>query len=80
MKQRKVNWSKEHPLPPPKDPSDWYFFIFEGEKDISIIEVWKDRSYWPDGLWGPRVDNIPENPLKEEVIKEKRKRKKLKSS
>jgi len=58
-------WTREHPDPPPKKPSDWYCFIFDGEDDVSIIEVYPERAHWPEGLWGPRIEDIPENPLKQ---------------
>lgn len=58
----KNNWTKEHPDPPTKKPSDWYWFIFDGEEEEAIIEVWPGRAYWPNGLWGPLVKDRPKGP------------------
>lgn len=64
-----TKWTEEHPDPPQTKPSDWYWFIFEGETELAIIEVYHERKYWPNGLWGPMVQGRPENPLKIETKK-----------
>ena len=51
-------WTKDHPDPPPKKPSDWYWFIFKGEEEECVIEVYPERKHWPEGLWGPRIERI----------------------
>lgn len=49
-----ITWKKKHPIPPSKGmPSNWYWFLREGEKEITIQEAWPDRAYWPKGLWWP---------------------------
>lgn len=71
----KTLWTREHPEPPSKPPSDYYWFKYDNEDEEMVIEVWLDRKYWPKGYWGPKVKH--EKPVlpKEEEPKKKRKKK-----
>lgn len=68
-----MKWTKEHPEPPFKKPSRWYWFIFDSEDEMVVMEVWPERKCWPDGLWGPEVIP-PEHPLEKPKTPKKSKR------
>ena len=49
------NWTREHPAPPTQEPSDYYWFKYDGDEYEVVVDVWVDRKYWPKGWWGPEV-------------------------
>lgn len=61
----KATWTREHPEPPNKTPSDWYWFKYDVEIEVMVVEVWPDRKYWPKGWWGPKVKLPKEKPPKD---------------
>lgn len=64
-----TEWIKEHPEPPTSSESDWYWFKFDSELDICVMEIWPERKYWPSGEWGPRVPPPKKRPSKKRKTK-----------
>jgi hypothetical protein len=57
----KNKWTDKQPELPTCKPSNWCWFLREGEKEAIVMELHPDRKHYPPGLWwtGPLTPRPP---------------------
>lgn len=59
-------WTKEKPEAPTKgESSRWYWFWGDNEKEPVVTQLWPNRCWFREGLWGPEVEKPREERNKE---------------